>query len=130
MRKSAADANASSLCEMLMYGLKGVCAYADHAQVHGKEDPRVFAFVHEALAFLASPDRNDLGKALKMVRTRTKLPSRERDVSALCEFQCSSSMLLHRYAANYAALRAVSNQCAQPASKRPSARKLADSALR
>jgi hypothetical protein len=73
MRKSAADANASSLCEMLMYGLKGLCAYADHANVHGKEDPRVYAFVHEALAFLASPDRNDLGKALKMVRELRRL---------------------------------------------------------
>ncbi|KAJ1491497.1 hypothetical protein T484DRAFT_1774410 [Baffinella frigidus] len=32
----------------------------------GKEDPRVYAFVHEALSFLASPDRDDLGKALQM----------------------------------------------------------------
>jgi hydroxylamine reductase len=65
-RWMAADKNAASVCEMLMYGLKGLCAYADHALVLGREDPRIYAFVQEALAFLASPARDDLGQALAM----------------------------------------------------------------
>jgi len=65
-RWMAKDPNASSLCEMLMYGLKGVCAYADHALVLGKSDPRILAYVHEALAFLATPEKDDLGKVLAM----------------------------------------------------------------
>jgi hydroxylamine reductase len=39
-----------SLRETLIYGLKGVAAYADHAQILGKEDDRIYAFMHEALA--------------------------------------------------------------------------------
>eukprot|EP00286_Rhodomonas_abbreviata_P007575 CAMPEP_0181323466 /NCGR_PEP_ID=MMETSP1101-20121128/19801_1 /TAXON_ID=46948 /ORGANISM="Rhodomonas abbreviata, Strain Caron Lab Isolate" /LENGTH=520 /DNA_ID=CAMNT_0023431497 /DNA_START=571 /DNA_END=2133 /DNA_ORIENTATION=+ len=65
-RQAAPDANASSLCEMLAYGLKGVAAYADHAAILGKEDPKIYAFIHEGLAFLTSPERHDLGKALEM----------------------------------------------------------------
>lgn len=39
-----------SLREILMYGLKGVAAYADHAEILGIEDSKVYAFIHEALA--------------------------------------------------------------------------------
>ncbi len=39
-----------SLKELLVYGLKGVAAYADHAEILGQEDERVYAFMHEALA--------------------------------------------------------------------------------
>ena len=39
-----------SLRETLIYGLKGVAAYADHAQILGKEDEEVYAFMHEGLA--------------------------------------------------------------------------------
>jgi hydroxylamine reductase len=39
-----------SLQHTLLFGIKGVCAYADHAQILGKEDDAVFAFIHEALA--------------------------------------------------------------------------------
>jgi len=65
-RAKTTDPNASSLCEMLIYGIKGVCAYADHAYMFGKEDPRIYAYLHEALAFLSSPARDDLGQALQM----------------------------------------------------------------
>jgi hydroxylamine reductase len=34
----------------LTFGIKGVCAYADHAQILGQEDDAVYAFVHEGLA--------------------------------------------------------------------------------
>ena len=39
-----------SLRELLIYGLKGVAAYADHARILGQTDDAVYAFLHEALA--------------------------------------------------------------------------------
>ena len=39
-----------SLQHILLFGLKGVAAYADHAQILGQEDDKVYAFVQEALA--------------------------------------------------------------------------------
>ncbi|MGB5615222.1 MAG: hydroxylamine reductase [Desulfobacterales bacterium] len=50
--KSDPDANPDilSLKELLVYGLKGAVAYADHAAILGQEDERVYAFTHEALA--------------------------------------------------------------------------------
>ena len=39
-----------SLKQTLIYGIKGVAAYADHAQILGKEDDSVYAFIHEGLA--------------------------------------------------------------------------------
>ncbi|MGO9612054.1 MAG: hydroxylamine reductase [Dissulfurispiraceae bacterium] len=44
------DADILSLQQTLLYGLKGVAAYADHAQILGQEDDVVYAFCHEALA--------------------------------------------------------------------------------
>ncbi len=53
--KPAAGANADieSLKHIVLFGLKGVAAYADHAQILGHEDDAVYAFVHEALAAIA-----------------------------------------------------------------------------
>jgi len=50
--KSDPDVNPDilSLKELLVYGLKGAAAYADHAAILGQEDDRVYAFMHEALA--------------------------------------------------------------------------------
>jgi hydroxylamine reductase len=50
----AADADVLSLKHTLLFGLKGVCAYADHAQILGQEDDKVYAFVHEGLAATAA----------------------------------------------------------------------------
>ncbi len=64
----AADADILSLKHTLLFGIKGVCAYADHAQILGQEDDKVYAFVHEGLAATASQDLglNDLlGLVLK-----------------------------------------------------------------
>jgi hydroxylamine reductase len=47
-----------SLQHTLLFGLKGVAAYADHAQILGQEDDKVYAFLHEGLA---STLRKDLG---------------------------------------------------------------------
>jgi hydroxylamine reductase len=43
----------SGLQELLLYGLKGMAAYADHAMILGKESNDVYAFMHEALDLLA-----------------------------------------------------------------------------
>jgi hydroxylamine reductase len=48
------------LQELLLYGLKGAAAYADHAHVLGREDDGIYAFMREALAYLAAePDNVD-----------------------------------------------------------------------
>ncbi|HUN55488.1 MAG TPA: hydroxylamine reductase [Smithella sp.] len=39
-----------SLQHILLFGVKGVAAYADHAQILGQEDEKIYSFVHEALA--------------------------------------------------------------------------------
>ncbi len=39
-----------SLRELLVYGVKGLAAYADHARILGQEDEAVYAFIHEAMA--------------------------------------------------------------------------------
>ncbi len=45
-----------SLKQILMYGLKGVAAYADHAQILGQEDDTVYAFIQEGLAAILRKD--------------------------------------------------------------------------
>lgn len=44
------DENVRSLKQTVLYGLKGIAAYADHAAILGKSDPAVAAFCYEALA--------------------------------------------------------------------------------
>ena len=39
-----------SLRELIVYGLKGMAAYTDHARILGKEDFGIYAFLYEALA--------------------------------------------------------------------------------
>jgi hydroxylamine reductase len=50
------DPDILSLRELLIYGLKGVSAYADHARILGQEDDAVYAFIHEALATTLNQD--------------------------------------------------------------------------
>jgi len=52
----------AGLMQLIIYGLKGTAAYADHAQILGQEDDAVYAFFHEALSFLADEkfELNDL----------------------------------------------------------------------
>ncbi|KAK9765852.1 hypothetical protein K7432_005491 [Basidiobolus ranarum] len=52
------------LQEMLVYGLKGLCAYADHALVLAHEDRRIYEFVHRAFYFLTTKDAKDMEKML------------------------------------------------------------------
>nr|MCU0705109.1 hypothetical protein [Fimbriiglobus sp.] len=43
------DADVQSLQETILYGLKGMAAYANHARRLGKHDESVSAFIEEAL---------------------------------------------------------------------------------
>ena len=47
-----------SLKHTVLFGIKGVSAYADHALILGQEDDSVYAYVHEGLAAI---QRDDLG---------------------------------------------------------------------
>ncbi|MBI5557523.1 MAG: hydroxylamine reductase [Deltaproteobacteria bacterium] len=48
----------TSLKHILLFGLKGVAAYADHARILGQEDDTVYAFIEEGLTSIL---RKDLG---------------------------------------------------------------------
>ena len=45
-----------SLKHTVLFGIKGVSAYADHAQILGQSDEMVYAFVHEGLAAIQRSD--------------------------------------------------------------------------
>lgn len=50
------DPDILALQHTLLFGIKGVCAYADHAQILGQEDDKVYAFVQEGLAATLNKD--------------------------------------------------------------------------
>ncbi|MEW5746507.1 MAG: hydroxylamine reductase [Nitrospirota bacterium] len=52
------DPDILSLQHTTLFGIKGISAYADHAQILGKSDDAVYAYIHEALAAMT---RKDLG---------------------------------------------------------------------
>jgi len=45
-----ADADILSLQQLLIYGIKGLAAYTDHARIQGQTDDAVFEFVHAGMA--------------------------------------------------------------------------------
>jgi hydroxylamine reductase len=64
----AVDPDIRSLRELLVYGIKGVAAYADHARILGQEDNAVYQFIYEGMAATLNDTLgvNDLvGLALK-----------------------------------------------------------------
>ncbi len=50
------DVNKQSLMQILLYGTKGVSAYADHAAILGESDATVYSFIKKALA-AGMPDK-------------------------------------------------------------------------
>lgn len=60
------DKDITSLQHTLLFGVKGVAAYADHARILGQQDDAVYAFLHEALAALRK-NEGDLGYWLGLV---------------------------------------------------------------
>lgn len=66
-RKAAYGPDLAGVLEMILYGLKGAAAYADHALVLGKEDAGIYKSFHDHLAFLNDPELTVeavLGRAL------------------------------------------------------------------
>ncbi len=61
-----ANADVVSLKHTLLFGMKGIAAYADHAQILGQEDDAVYAFLHRGLAALAD-ESLDLNACLGLV---------------------------------------------------------------
>ncbi len=62
-------ATVAGLQELIMYGIKGVAAYTDHAQILGQEDPPHYAAIHEMLDYLTRKPTDTgelLGRALKV----------------------------------------------------------------
>jgi hydroxylamine reductase len=62
------DPDILSLQQLLIYGLKGLAAYADHAAILGQTDDKVYSFIYEAMAatLKKNPEVNDLvGMVLK-----------------------------------------------------------------
>ncbi len=62
------DEDLLSLRELLVYGVKGLAAYADHARILGQEDEKIYQFIHEAVAATLNPDMDVdgyVGLALK-----------------------------------------------------------------
>ncbi|MFY9399023.1 MAG: hydroxylamine reductase, partial [Desulfomonilia bacterium] len=47
---SVEDPDIRSLIGLLTFGMKGICAYADHAAILGHEDPDIYAFLLKGLA--------------------------------------------------------------------------------
>ena len=52
-RQESLGDDITGLQELVMYGLKGMAAYADHAQILGHESDKAYAFFHEMLDLLA-----------------------------------------------------------------------------
>ena len=64
-----------SLKHTVLFGIKGVSAYADHAQILGQEDETVYAYVHEGLAAIQRDDLSVddwVGLALRVWRSGLK----------------------------------------------------------
>lgn len=61
------DADVQSLQEILLYGLKGMAAYAHHARRLGKTDDTVSAFIEEALFATVTNVNFDIPSLLEMV---------------------------------------------------------------
>ena len=61
------DEDVQSLQEILLYGLKGMAAYANHARRLGKTDENVSAFIEEALFATMTNVNFDTGSLLEMV---------------------------------------------------------------
>ncbi len=55
IKSDAIDPDVKSVQEILIYGIKGYAAYADHALILGRESDEVYAFTHKALAATLDP---------------------------------------------------------------------------
>lgn len=51
-RRDTLGDDLTGLQELLTYGLKGVAAYADHAQILGQENDEIYSFIYDSLNYL------------------------------------------------------------------------------
>ncbi len=75
-RHAALGADVAATQDLILLGLKGTAAYADHAMILGKEDDSVYAFLEDAMDFLTRPDPGMgdlLGYALKTGEVNLKV---------------------------------------------------------
>ena len=77
MAASGIDPDIRSLQHLLLFGIKGMGAYTDHAAEHGQEDEANYEFVHRGLAALTDPSL-DLNALLALV-----LECGERNIRAM-----------------------------------------------
>lgn len=76
IRSESCGEDVAGLQELILYGLKGMAAYADHAMILGVEDNSVYAFFHEALDFLTRENHSldaMLSMALKVGEVNLKV---------------------------------------------------------
>jgi hydroxylamine reductase len=55
LKSDALDPDVKSVQEILIYGIKGYAAYADHALTLGAENDEIYTFTHKALAATLDP---------------------------------------------------------------------------
>jgi hydroxylamine reductase len=55
LKSDAIDPDVKSVQEIIIYGIKGYAAYADHALTLGAENDEIYAFTHKALAVTLDP---------------------------------------------------------------------------
>jgi len=70
------DPDVLSAIEVVIYGLKGMAAYADHAFILGQKDEEVFAFYHKALAATTDTSKglmDYVGLAMEIGRLNIKV---------------------------------------------------------
>ncbi len=48
--------DAQSVQQILVFGIRGLAAYTDHAAILGQEEQKIYAFIHKALASLVRTD--------------------------------------------------------------------------
>jgi len=68
-RLQASGKDIAGLQELILYGLKGMAAYSDHARVLGVEDENVYAYYHEALDYLSGNPQDVDGLVAMTLKT-------------------------------------------------------------
>ena len=58
MRNPDLNPDIRSLQELLVYGIKGLAAYTNHASILGQEDEMIYEFIHEGLAATLDPGKS------------------------------------------------------------------------
>jgi hydroxylamine reductase len=66
----SANEDINSLVHLLIFGLRGLAAYADHAAILGQEGEEVWAFLHEGLAATIHPDAKGLRPGAQVRRSQ------------------------------------------------------------